>query len=79
MFLIERERPSQRREFIVDCPHGDTKLLVDNFPRTDPARASGIWEHQIKQHRQQMHVAFVQGALDEECKCQVPSSARPSS
>jgi hypothetical protein len=68
MFLIERPQPNQRRLFVVDCAHAHTEVVMDNYPRPDPARGNQVFGRLIDQHRQ--------AALDdpdvEECACRVP-------
>jgi hypothetical protein len=49
--MVERPYPDGRRLFVIDCRHGKTDVIVEDFSRTDPARASGIWTQVIAAHR----------------------------
>jgi hypothetical protein len=65
LMLLEIPKANYRREFIVDCQHGRTDTIVDNFPLHDPARASGIFEQLTAKHR--AGILKTEGTV---CECQ---------
>jgi hypothetical protein len=76
LLLLERRAAKVgafHREFIVDCPHATTSVIMSNWPVVDIARGSGVYGRLIEQHRRT--VADKEG---EACDCR-PEMTRASS
>lgn len=63
--MLEVPYPDGQRMFVIDCKHGKTDVIVEDFRRTDPARASGIWTQVMAAHRKQIFELEHQ-----KCECQ---------
>lgn len=52
--MLEVPYPDGQRMFVIDCKHGKTDVVIEDFRRTDPARASGIWTQVMDAHRKRI-------------------------